>query len=108
MATLTIFVGAAVAEIAGCFAFWAVVRLGAPRLWLAAGLVSLTAFAWLLTNAETDYAGRAYAIYGGIYIAASLAWLWGVEGRTPDRWDLIGAAICIVGALTILYGPRGA
>lgn len=55
-----------------------------------------------------DYAGRAYAVYGGIYIAASLAWLWLVEGRAPDRWDLAGAAVCIAGALVILYAPRGA
>jgi len=69
-------------------------------------VLSLIAFAWLLTNADTAYAGRAYAIYGGIYIAASLAWLWLVEGRAPDRWDLAGGALCIAGALVILYGPR--
>jgi small multidrug resistance family-3 protein len=108
MSTLTAFAAAAVAEIAGCFAFWAVLRLKASPLWLAAGVLSLIAFAWLLTRAEVDYAGRAYAVYGGIYIAASLAWLWLVEGRAPDRWDLAGAGICLAGALIILYGPRAA
>jgi len=106
MKTLATFVAAAVAEIAGCFAFWAVLRLKATPLWLAAGMLSLIAFTWLLTRPDTDYAGRAYAIYGGIYIATSLVWLWLVEGRAPDRWDLGGAAICVVGALVILYAPR--
>ena len=107
MTTPAILIAAAVAEIAGCFAFWAVLRLKASPWWLAAGVLSLIAFAWLLTNADTAYAGRAYAIYGGIYIAASVAWLWLVEGRAPDRWDLAGGAICVAGALVILYGPRG-
>jgi small multidrug resistance family-3 protein len=106
MRTLTIFAAAAIAEIAGCFAFWAVLRLKASPLWLAAGALSLIAFAWLLTRVEVGYAGRAYAVYGGIYIAASLAWLWLIEGRSPDRWDLAGAGICIAGALVILYAPR--
>jgi small multidrug resistance family-3 protein len=106
MTAPAILVAAAVAEIAGCFAFWAVLRLKASPWWLAAGVLALIAFAWLLTNADTAYAGRAYATYGGIYIAASLAWLWLVEGRAPDRWDLAGGALCIAGALVILYGPR--
>jgi small multidrug resistance family-3 protein len=108
MSTLAVFAAAAVAEIAGCFAFWAVLRLKASPWWLAVGVLSLFAFAWLLTRVQVDDAGRAYAIYGGIYIAASLAWLWAVEGRVPDRWDLAGAGICAAGALVILYGPRAA
>ena len=106
MTTLALYCAAAFAEIAGCFAFWAVVRLGAPKLWLAAGLVSLALFAALLTRVDVDQAGRAYAVYGGIYIAASLLWLWAVEGRSPDRWDIAGASLCVAGALIILYGPR--
>jgi small multidrug resistance family-3 protein len=57
---------------------------------------------------EADHAGRAFAAYGGVYIAASLVWLWLVEGTRPDRWDLIGAAICLIGAAVILLGPRPA
>ena len=68
--------------------------------------VLLALFAWLLTLVDASHAGRAYAAYGGVYIAASLAWLWAMEGARPDRWDLIGAAICVVGAAVILYGPR--
>ena len=102
-----IYGAAAFAEIAGCFAFWAWLRLGKSAWWGAPGLVSLTVFALLLTRVEADFAGRAYAAYGGIYIAASLAWLWMVERQAPDRWDLAGAAVCLLGAGLILYGPRG-
>jgi small multidrug resistance family-3 protein len=108
VASLAIFLLAAFAEIAGCFAVWAVVRLGASALWLAPALAALALFAWLLTRADVEFAGRAYAVYGGIYIATSLFWLWVVEGKTPDRWDLIGAAVCVLGAFIILYSPRTA
>lgn len=108
MTSVAIFTLTAVLEIAGCFAFWAWARQGASGLWLVPGVVGLVAFAWLLTKIDTDFAGRAYAAYGGIYIAASLAWLWGVEGKMPDRWDIVGAALCILGAAIILYAPRQA
>jgi len=106
--TIPVFIAAALAEIAGCFAFWAWWRLEKSALWLIPGVVSLIAFAWLLTLAESDAAGRAYAAYGGIYITASLAWLWLAEGVRPDRWDIVGAAICLVGASVILFAPRAA
>lgn len=99
---------AALAEIVGCFAFWAWLRLGASALWLIPGMASLALFAWALTWVEAAAAGRAYAAYGGVYIAACLAWLWAVEGLRPDRWDLAGAALCLAGAAVILFGPRGA
>ncbi len=63
-------------------------------------------FAWLLTLVEAAFAGRAYAAYGGIYVAASLGWLWAIEGTRPDRWDITGALICVIGAGIILFGPR--
>ena len=93
--TLAIYAGAALAEILGCFAVWAWMRQGASPLWLLPGLVSLAVFAWLLTFAPADFAGRAYAAYGGVYIAASLVWLWLVEKQRPDAWDMTGAAICL-------------
>jgi small multidrug resistance family-3 protein len=100
------FLLAALAEIAGCFAFWAVLRLGRSVWWLLPGLVALAVFALALTRVEAAFAGRAFAAYGGIYIAASLGWLWLVEGARPDRWDLAGGAICLAGAAVILWGPR--
>ena len=106
--TLAIYIGAALAEIAGCFAVWAWMRQGASPLWLVPGLLSLAVFAWLLTLAPSDFAGRAYAAYGGIYILASLVWMWAVEGSRPDRWDAIGAAICVAGSMVIVFGPRSA
>ena len=106
--TVLIYLLAAGAEIAGCFAFWAVLRLDRSPLWLVPGVASLLLFAWLLTRVEADAAGRAYAAYGGVYIAASLMWLWLVEHRAPDRWDLLGAGLCLIGAAVILFGPRAA
>ncbi|MEQ1952968.1 YnfA family protein [Mesorhizobium sp. CN2-181] len=106
--TYLIYAAAALAEIAGCFAFWAWWRLDKSPLWLGPGLLSLVLFAWLLTLVQADAAGRAYAAYGGIYIAASLLWLWLAEGVRPDRWDFAGAAICLAGASVILFAPRGA
>jgi small multidrug resistance family-3 protein len=83
-ATFLVYIGAAFAEIGGCFAFWAWARLGRSSLWLAPGALSLFAFAFLLTRVETDAAGRAYAAYGGVYIAASLLWLWLGRRRRGD------------------------
>ena len=108
MRSFVIYALAALAEIAGCFAFWAWVRLAKPALWVLPGMVALVAFAYLLTRIDTLYAGRAFAAYGGVYIAASLLWLWAVEGARPDRWDATGAAFCLVGAAIILLGPRAA
>lgn len=102
-----IYAGAAIAEIAGCFAFWAWLRMGKSILWLAPGMVALAAFAYLLTLAPSDNAGRAYAAYGGVYIAASVLWLWLAEGHTPDKWDVIGAGLALVAAAIILFAPRG-
>jgi small multidrug resistance family-3 protein len=105
--TAIIYAGAALAEIVGCFAFWAWLRQGQSPVWLAAGIPSLIIFAWLLTLAPSDYAGRAYAAYGGVYIVASLVWLWLAEGHVPDRWDLAGGLLALLAAAIILFAPRG-
>lgn len=103
--SIGMYVLAALAEIAGCFAFWAWLRLDRSAFWLIPGVISLILFAYLLTKAEVEFAGRAYAAYGGIYIAASIAWLWAVEGQIPTRWDIIGAIFCLTGMAIILVAP---
>lgn len=100
--TVALFALAAVLEIAGCFAFWVWVRRGAAPWVVVLGIASLVGFALALTRVDSAFAGRAYAAYGGIYIAASLAWLWVVERQVPTRADVLGAALAIAGALVII------
>jgi small multidrug resistance family-3 protein len=104
--TYIFYVLAAFAEIGGCFAFWVWLRQGKNIVVLVPGVLSLMAFALLLTKIDTERAGRAYAAYGGVYILASLVWLWLVEGQRPDAWDLSGVSLCLVGGGLILFGPR--
>lgn len=106
MANLLLFVGAALAEIAGCFSFWSWLRRDASPWWIVPGMAALGLFAYLLTLSDSPAAGRTFAAYGGIYIATSLGWLWLVEGVRPDRWDVGGAGLCILGAGIVLLGPR--
>lgn len=72
-------------------------RQGASVLWLIPGLANLALFAWLLTLAPSEFAGRGYEAHGGVYTAASLVWPWAVEKQRPATWDLTGAAICLAG-----------
>ncbi|WP_336967695.1 YnfA family protein [Sphingobium aromaticiconvertens] len=106
--TALAYIGAALAEIAGCFAFWAWLKMGKSIWWLVPGMMSLALFGWLLTLVDTDQAGRAYAAYGGVYITAAIVWLWIIEGVRPDRWDVCGAIVSLAGAAIILLGPRSA
>ncbi|MBW8269184.1 YnfA family protein [Caldovatus aquaticus] len=108
MPSFLAFGAAALAEIAGRFAFRAWLRLGRSAWWPLPGLARLALFAVLLTRAESAAAGRAYAACGGICVAAALLWLWAVEAVRPDRWDLLGAAVILGGAAIILFGPRPA
>ena len=101
-ANVAIFVLAAFFEIAGCFAFWVWLRRGGAPVVALVGVASLIAFALALTRVDSAFAGRAYAAYGGIYIVASLLWLWVVEGQAPTPTDLAGAALAVAGALVII------
>ena len=96
------------AEIAGCFAVWAWMRLGASALWLVPGLASLAAFAWLLTLAPSDAAGRAYAAYGGVYVFVAILWLWLIDGIRPSVWDAVGSLVALLGMAIIMFAPRSA
>ncbi len=106
MTSLAFYIAAAIAEIGGCFAFWAWLRLGKSVYWIFPGIASLVVFAFLLTRIEALFAGRTFAAYGGVYIVASLLWLWTIEGQRPDKWDILGAIICITGSIVILFGQR--
>ena len=106
LSAIAVYAGAAVAEIAGCYSVWAWLRLDRSPLWLVPGLASLFLFALLLTRIDASFAGRAYAAYGGVYIVASLGWLWLVEDMRPDRWDVLGGGVALLGGAIILFGPR--
>jgi small multidrug resistance family-3 protein len=103
--TLGLFVVTAVAEIVGCYL---------PHLWLkqrttgwvlVPAALSLAAFAWLL-SLHPGAAGRTYAAYGGVYVSVALIWLWLIDGQRPDRWDVIGVAVTVVGMSIIAFAPR--
>jgi len=105
LSRVLLFVFTALAEIVGCFLPYLWLRKsGSPWLLLPAAC-SLGIFAWLLTLHPSG-AGRTYAAYGGVYIAASVLWLWLVERQLPTRWDLMGAGLCILGTGVIVYGAR--
>lgn len=103
--TIGLFVLTALAEIVGCFLPYLVIRQGKPLWLLGPAALSLALFAWLLTL-HPQAAGRTYAAYGGAYVATALVWLWLVEGQRPDRWDVAGAAIAVVGMAVIAFAPR--
>ena len=100
------FVVAAIAEIGGCYCFWLWLRLQRDMVWVVPGVLMLVFFAYALTRVDSEFAGRTFAAYGGIYIIASLSWLIVVEKARPLASDWIGVAICLLGAAVIMLGPR--
>lgn len=95
---------AAFFEILGCYSFWMVFKLERSSYWLVTGVFSLLLFAYLLTKVNLEFAGRAYAIYGGIYIISSLFWLFFIEKQTFNKFDVIGSLIVFLGIIVILFG----
>lgn len=106
MRSIAFFLLAALSEISGCYCFWLWLRLDRDVVWIVPGILALIIFAIALTQIEAANAGRVYAAYGGIYILSSIVWLWLVEGVKPDRWDLIGVGIALLGTVVILFSPR--
>ena len=94
------------AEIFGCYTVYHWLRAAGSWWWLLPGAMSLGLFAWLLTLHPSGSAGRTYAAYGGVYVVTAIGWQYLVEGQRPDRWDILGAALCLVGMATIMLGPR--
>lgn len=95
----------AVAEIVGCYLVYAWLRQDRSVLLLFPATASLAAFAWLLTFHPTG-AGRTYAAYGGVYVAAAIGWAWLVEKQVPDRWDVLGGLVSLVGMAIIAFAPH--
>nr|WP_276517696.1 YnfA family protein [Stenotrophomonas acidaminiphila] len=97
----------ALAEIVGCYLPWLWLRQQGSAWLLLPAAASLALFVWLLTLHPTA-SGRVYAAYGGVYVCVALLWLWRVDGVVPTRWDLLGAALCLLGMGVIMAAPRGA
>ena len=104
--TVALYIVTAFAEIIGCYLAYLWLRQGKSAALIAPAMVSLAAFAWLLTL-HPAAAGRTYASYGGVYVITALLWLAVVEGQAPDRWDLIGGLVTITGMSIIAFAPRG-
>jgi small multidrug resistance family-3 protein len=103
--TLGLFVVTALAEIVGCYLSWLWLKQGRSAWLLVPAALSLAAFAWLLTL-HPQASGRIYAAYGGVYVAAALAWLWAVDGIRPAGADVAGVALTLSGMTVILFAPR--
>jgi len=106
--TLGLFVVAALAEIGGAWLVWQGVREHKGVAWIGAGIVALAAYGFIATLQDDADFGRILAAYGGIFVAGSLAWGVVMDGFRPDRYDYLGAAICLVGVAVIMFVPRSA
>lgn len=105
MRTFLLYALTALAEILGCYLFYMMLREGRSAWLSIPAVVSLLAFAWLLTL-HPAASGRVYAAYGGVYVVAALLWLWAVDGVRPSAWDAAGGALCLVGMAVIAMQPR--
>ncbi len=105
--SLVLFAVAALAEIGGAWLIWQGVREHRGLLWVGAGVVALGLYGFVATLQPDANFGRILAAYGGIFVAGSLAWGVIVDKFRPDRWDITGAIICLVGVAVIMYAPRG-
>jgi len=106
--SLALFGLAALAEIGGAWLVWQGVREQRGVAFIGLGIMALAAYGFVATFQPDAHFGRVLAAYGGIFVAGSLAWGVVVDGFRPDRWDLLGAAICLVGVAVIMYAPRPA
>ena len=104
--SVVLFVLAALAEIGGAWLVWQGVREHRGWVWIGAGVLALGAYGFVATLQPDAHFGRILAAYGGVFVAGSLAWGMVVDGFRPDRWDLIGAALCLAGVAVIMYVPR--
>jgi small multidrug resistance family-3 protein len=104
--SMLLFVLAAVAEIGGAWLIWQGLREHRGILWIAVGIISLGFYGFVAAFQPDPNFGRVLAAYGGIFVAGSLTWGMVVDGFRPDRYDLIGASLCLLGVAVIMYSPR--
>jgi small multidrug resistance family-3 protein len=104
--SILLFVLAAIAEIGGAWLIWQGVREHRGAAWIGAGIVALGVYGFVATLQPDANFGRILAAYGGVFVAGSLAWGTLFDGFRPDRFDLIGASICLAGVGVIMYSPR--
>ena len=105
--SLVLFLLAAVAEIGGAWLVWQGVREHRGLVWIGAGIAALGAYGFVATLQPDAHFGRILAAYGGVFVAGSLLWGMVADGFRPDRYDVVGALICLVGVAVIMYAPRG-
>lgn len=104
--SVLLFLVAAVAEIGGAWLVWQGVRENRGLLWIGGGVIALGLYGFVATFQPDANFGRILAAYGGVFVAGSLLWGMVVDGFRPDRWDLGGAALCLLGVAVIMYAPR--
>lgn len=104
--SLALFAVAAVAEIGGAWLVWQGVREHRGVAFIGAGIAALAAYGFVATLQDDPNFGRVLAAYGGVFVAGSLSWGVVVDGFRPDRYDLIGATVCLLGVALIMYAPR--
>jgi small multidrug resistance family-3 protein len=104
--SVLLFLVAAVAEIGGAWLVWQGVREQRGLAWIIAGLVALGLYGFVATLQPVPHFGRILAAYGGVFVVGSLVWGMILDGFRPDRFDVIGAVVCLVGVAVIMYGPR--
>lgn len=105
--SLALFVVAALAEIGGAWLVWQGIREHRGLLWVGAGVAALGLYGFVATLQPDANFGRILAAYGGVFVAGSLGWAVLMDKFRPDRWDITGAIICLVGVAVIMYAPRG-
>jgi small multidrug resistance family-3 protein len=104
--SIVLFVLAAIAEIGGAWLVWQGVREHRGWIWIGAGVIALGIYGIIATLQPDAYFGRILAAYGGVFVAGSLLWGITLDRFRPDRWDIIGALICLVGVAIIMYAPH--
>jgi small multidrug resistance family-3 protein len=106
--SIVLFVAAAIAEIGGAWLVWQGVREDRGWVWIGAGVIALGIYGFAATFQPDANFGRILAAYGGVFVVGSLVWGMVMDGFRPDRYDITGALICLVGVAVIMYSPRAA